>query len=108
MTQRRDDGVTRREVLVGIGAAGVAALGVGCEKGAGTMSQDQRSQTAGTRIARGVPAARRWPVAVGRRGFPKADNDALAAYLREVQALPKTAPKALLVISAHWGRPCRR
>ncbi len=102
MTQRRDDGVTRREVLVGIGAAGVAALGVGCEKGAGTMSQDQRIQTARTRMPvvflphGGGP----WPwVDVG---FPKADNDALAAYLREVQALPKTAPKALLVISAHW------
>lgn len=28
--------------------------------------------------------------------------DALAAYLRGVSGLPKTPPKALLVISAHW------
>lgn len=35
-------------------------------------------------------------------GFLKADLDALAAYLRDVKAAPKTAPKALLVISAHW------
>lgn len=32
----------------------------------------------------------------------KADEDALAAYLRTVSGLPKTPPKALLVISAHW------
>jgi aromatic ring-opening dioxygenase catalytic subunit (LigB family) len=35
-------------------------------------------------------------------GFPKADNAALAAYLDTVQGLPKIAPRALLVISAHW------
>jgi aromatic ring-opening dioxygenase catalytic subunit (LigB family) len=28
--------------------------------------------------------------------------DALAAYLRSVRDLPKTPPKALLVVSAHW------
>lgn len=32
----------------------------------------------------------------------KAGADALRAYLESVKALPKTAPKALLVISAHW------
>jgi aromatic ring-opening dioxygenase catalytic subunit (LigB family) len=35
----------------------------------------------------------------------KSDLDALAAYLRSVKALPKTTPKALLVISAHWEEP---
>jgi aromatic ring-opening dioxygenase catalytic subunit (LigB family) len=29
----------------------------------------------------------------------------LAAYLRSLRALPKTPPKALLVISAHWEEP---
>lgn len=32
----------------------------------------------------------------------KPGMDALAAYLRGVSGLPKTPPKALLVISAHW------
>jgi aromatic ring-opening dioxygenase catalytic subunit (LigB family) len=32
----------------------------------------------------------------------QAEQDALAAYLRSLPSLPKTTPKALLVISAHW------
>lgn len=35
-------------------------------------------------------------------GWNLQDSDALAAYLESVKALPKTPPKALLVISAHW------
>ncbi|NVB83711.1 MAG: dioxygenase [Kofleriaceae bacterium] len=35
-------------------------------------------------------------------GWDIKDSDELAAYLRSVKALPKTPPKALLVISAHW------
>lgn len=35
-------------------------------------------------------------------GFDPRDNAALAAYLREVHAIPRTPPRALLVISAHW------
>jgi aromatic ring-opening dioxygenase catalytic subunit (LigB family) len=31
-----------------------------------------------------------------------AELDALASYLRSLRTLPKTPPKALLVISAHW------
>lgn len=102
MTQRSDDGVTRRAVLVGLGAAGVAALGTGCENDGATASQADRTRTSGPRMPvvflphGGGP----WPWA--DLGFPKADNDALAAYLREVKALPRTAPRALLVISAHW------
>src|SRR5262249_18153476 len=29
----------------------------------------------------------------------------MAAYLRSIRALPRTPPKALLVISAHWEEP---
>jgi aromatic ring-opening dioxygenase catalytic subunit (LigB family) len=36
-------------------------------------------------------------------GFPKDECDALKAYLRSLRALPKTPPKALLLVSAHWG-----
>lgn len=35
-------------------------------------------------------------------GFPKAETDALAKYLRSVRATPPTPPKTLLVVSAHW------
>ena len=35
-------------------------------------------------------------------GTPKPEVDALSAYLRSVRAVPKTPPRALLVVSAHW------
>ena len=35
-------------------------------------------------------------------GAPKAEVDALRAYLRSVRAVPRTPPRALLVVSAHW------
>jgi aromatic ring-opening dioxygenase catalytic subunit (LigB family) len=38
-------------------------------------------------------------------GFGKADVDALASYLRTVRAVPKSKPRALLVVSAHWEEP---
>ncbi|HYV44784.1 MAG TPA: class III extradiol ring-cleavage dioxygenase, partial [Myxococcaceae bacterium] len=45
-----------------------------------------------------------WPFV--ELGFgDKAGDEALAAYLRSVRAVPKTRPAALLVISAHWEEP---
>src|SRR4051812_19825594 len=35
-------------------------------------------------------------------GLPRQELDHLATYLRGVRTLPKTPPRALLVISAHW------
>lgn len=35
-------------------------------------------------------------------GLPRAELDALAAYLRGLANLPKAPPRALLVVSAHW------
>jgi aromatic ring-opening dioxygenase catalytic subunit (LigB family) len=35
-------------------------------------------------------------------GMDRAEFDSLAGYLRSVTSLPRTPPKALLVISAHW------
>jgi len=35
----------------------------------------------------------------------KASEQKLAAYLRTLSGLPKTPPKALLVVSAHWEEP---
>ncbi len=41
-----------------------------------------------------------WPFA--DLGVPRAEHVALAEYLDQLRSLPKTAPKALLVVSAHW------
>lgn len=38
-------------------------------------------------------------------GFPKADVDALADYLRSMRSLPPGRPEALLVVSGHWEEP---
>jgi aromatic ring-opening dioxygenase catalytic subunit (LigB family) len=35
-------------------------------------------------------------------GFPKADVNRLADYLRSVSVIPPVPPRALLVVSAHW------
>jgi aromatic ring-opening dioxygenase catalytic subunit (LigB family) len=42
-----------------------------------------------------------WPFVDVGLGEPS-ELEALAAYLRSLAALPKTPPRALLVISAHW------
>jgi aromatic ring-opening dioxygenase catalytic subunit (LigB family) len=44
-----------------------------------------------------------WPFV--EMGLPRQELDSLASYLRAVRALPLAAPKALLVISAHWEEP---
>jgi aromatic ring-opening dioxygenase catalytic subunit (LigB family) len=44
-----------------------------------------------------------WPFV--EMGFPKADVDRLAGYLRSVHDVPRRPPRALLVISAHWEEP---
>ena len=44
-----------------------------------------------------------WPFV--EMGMPKADVDRLADYLRSVRDVPPSAPKALLVVSAHWEEP---
>lgn len=41
-----------------------------------------------------------WPFV--ELGFPKAELQPLAEYLKSVAALPKTPPRAILIISAHW------
>lgn len=41
-----------------------------------------------------------WPFV--EMGLARGDIDKLAAYTRSIASLPKTPPKALLVVSAHW------
>jgi aromatic ring-opening dioxygenase catalytic subunit (LigB family) len=42
------------------------------------------------------------PITHVELGMPKADVEALGEYWRSLRALPPVAPRALLVISAHW------
>jgi aromatic ring-opening dioxygenase catalytic subunit (LigB family) len=41
-----------------------------------------------------------WPFV--EMGFDRTEMEPLAAYLRGLQSLPKTPPKAVLAVSAHW------
>jgi aromatic ring-opening dioxygenase catalytic subunit (LigB family) len=99
-----EDGITRRQVIVG-GAAGMAAMAAssGCESGPTTTSSPKGT---GPSTARG-----RMPVAFIPHGggpwpwidmFDRTESASLASYLDEVRALPAQRPTALLVISAHW------
>lgn len=45
------------------------------------------------------------PMTYVELGFPAAEIDALWAYWKQVGALPKTPPKAILSVSAHWETP---
>ncbi len=87
--------LTRRQMIAGTaGAAGLAMLG-SCEKGESKMTKQSRMPVVFLPHGGGP-----WPFV--DIGWNLKDADELAAYLRDVAKLPKTPPKALLVISAHW------
>jgi len=44
-----------------------------------------------------------WPFV--ELGLPRREVEELATYLRELRAFPKTEPKSVLVVSAHWETP---
>ncbi|HEY8379235.1 MAG TPA: class III extradiol ring-cleavage dioxygenase [Nannocystis sp.] len=103
MTRERPDGLTRRQTLAA--AAAGAALGAlsGCRIGVADAADGP------TRPAK--PPARMpvayiphgggpWPFV--ELGLPRAEVDALAAYLRALASVPPVRPEALLVVSAHW------
>ncbi len=99
MSNQGESGLTRRQVNLG-GAASVAANGgvVAATKAGG----DQTATGSRTRMpAVFVPhGGGPWPwVDLGLD--PQGDAD-LRAYFESLGALPKTPPKAILVISAHW------
>ena len=94
MTERPK--ITRRDALAaGIGAATVAA---GIAKDAETREKPMRMPVVYLPHGGGP-----WPFA--EMGMDKAELAALAGYLKSLQAVPQTTPKALLVISAHWEEP---
>jgi aromatic ring-opening dioxygenase catalytic subunit (LigB family) len=108
MTERVSANVTRR-VAIAAGLAG-AALGAGSLPGAQAsvpnadpIAKDERRTGAGERLPvvflphGGGP----WPFVDLRIGS-KVEQAELAKYLRSVAGVPKTKPKAVLVVSAHW------
>jgi len=89
---------TRRQVLGAVaGATGIAMLGAACEKDEAKMTS-QRMPVAFLPHGGGP-----WPFV--DMGWNLTDADELKTYLQSVRAYPKTPPKALLVISAHWEEP---
>ena len=80
-----------------IGVASAASLAVADESEAA-----QKTKTSARMPVVFVPhGGGPWPFV--HVGFgDKLELDVLAQYLKDVRTLPKTAPKALLVVSAHW------
>ncbi|QSQ21115.1 dioxygenase [Pyxidicoccus parkwayensis] len=109
MSSDKSDGVTRRAAVVGglVGAAGLATLAA-TTRGPQSSSADEprKSPASGERLPvvfmphGGGP----WPF-VDMGIDDKAGMAALTEYLQSVRTLPKTPPRALLVISAHWEEP---
>lgn len=107
MSEQR--GITRRQALA-TGIAGTAAV-TGVLAAATALEPTEHPAKPEAEVQK--PHAQRMPVVFLPHGggpWPFVDlgfGDAagqrnLATYLRSVRALPKQAPKALLVISAHW------
>jgi aromatic ring-opening dioxygenase catalytic subunit (LigB family) len=86
---------TRRQLIGGAaGAAGLVALGA-CAGQGPTVGKRARMPVAFLPHGGGP-----WPFV--DFGWDLTDTADLAAYLRDVRALPAVPPRALLVISAHW------
>ena len=110
MTEQTAPNVTRRVAIAAAGLAG-AALGASAlpaASGAAVSETAQKPEKGGP----GSASARMpvvflphgggpWPFVDLRIGS-KSEQAELATYLRSVAELPKVAPRALLVISAHW------
>ncbi|HEY3446242.1 MAG TPA: class III extradiol ring-cleavage dioxygenase [Myxococcales bacterium] len=91
---------TRRAALA-LGAVGAASVaGLAARGSAGT--KDPRQPSADRMPVAFVPhGGGPWPFVDVGMGEPQ-ELEALALYLRSLHVVPKTAPKALLMISAHW------
>lgn len=98
-----DEGITRREAIAaGITGAAMVAAGTamaGSGNGSTRAPKGQRMPVVFLPHGGGP-----WPFV--DLGFgDKAELNQLATYLRDLRVLPKSPPKAVLVISAHWEEP---
>jgi aromatic ring-opening dioxygenase catalytic subunit (LigB family) len=101
MSGDRDGALTRRQAIAaGLAAAG--AVGVGAIVTAGPKETPMKSDRQPVVF---VPhGGGPWPFVSTPFGAP-AELDALKSYLTAIASAPKTPPKAVLVISAHWEEP---
>jgi aromatic ring-opening dioxygenase catalytic subunit (LigB family) len=104
MADRQEGSFTRRAALA-VGLVGATAAALGSRREAPAAGGDDEAEA--TRKAARMPVAflphggGPWPFV--DLGFgDKLELDELARYLRSLKELPKTPPKALLVVSAHW------
>ncbi len=97
MSQENENSLTRRQVLAtGLAsAAGLTIAAALAEEADAAPAKSARMPVAFLPHGGGP-----WPFV--EMGMNKAELNGLAAYLKSVVTLPKVAPKALLVISAHW------
>lgn len=101
-----DEQISRRQVLAGLSAAATLSGLVSCSTAPAQEAKKVMKTAANSTAENRMPVAflphggGPWPFV--DLGFPKAELEGLASYLRSVSALPSVAPKALLVISAHW------
>ena len=107
MTEKSALPVTRR-VAIAAGIAGAAIGASALPAAPGTpvpLPSSERKRTEG--VAERLPVVflphggGPWPFVDLRIGS-KAEQAELASYLRSVASVPKSPPKAVLVISAHW------
>ena len=93
-----DNTLTRRDV---VSMAGAVLVGVSCAKASTAPEVRDKPMPENRMPVAYVPhGGGPWPFV--DLGFPKEELAALTVYLRDLRKLPKTPPKALLVVSAHW------
>lgn len=108
MSNEQHDRLSRRQTLA-VGLAGATTLAaLPSVVGGATESKEQGTVTRAS-IGKRMPVVfiphggGPWPFV--EMGLDGAEVDSLADYLRSLQTLPPSPPKALLVISAHWEEP---
>jgi len=110
MTTEKQDGLTRRAAIVA-GITGAASFAGLASAGSGAPAS---AASGGAAVTGGSPS--RQPVVFLPHGggpWPwiemgigtEEERAALLAYLRGLASVPKSPPKALLVVSAHWEEP---
>lgn len=114
MPSQKPDPSRRRALWISAGVAGAAVSSLSLLGGqAGSQSAPQSDGSDSDHVTKSatrmpvvfVPhGGGPWPFVEVGFGAP-AELDALATYLKALAAVPKVAPSALLVISAHWEEP---
>ncbi|MBK6516417.1 MAG: dioxygenase [Polyangiaceae bacterium] len=107
MAHDPDRALSRRAAMAtGLATATIAALpAIGCHPDA-SAPETAGSGDVGSDVAGRMPVAYLphgggpWPFV--DLGMDPTELESLAGYLRGLSAVPKSAPRALLVVSAHW------